>query len=747
MSESFLQDVPATRLTSETIRQMYNLIDQGKVDTKFQELAYSLTKDLRSKDYRGEVNRLFDWVKKSIRYTRDPYGVELLQDVWATITRGRADCDDFTILLGALCEVMGTPIRIITVSTRPDKEPVHVYPEAQVGGRWLPLDVTVASSYPGWAPKRVTDRIVWTRKDVGISGYDEENIEGLGMDFFKSTMVPVDVTPGVPNDISHTYADPLLGTQVRSRRQTPGAPHAPIAPNSELPEAPDSGSGGVYAQRLMVKPFPLPSELWSSVPRKSVPIRVKAWPNEAKPWKKDWSAMLPNTHVPEDKFMSNLNGLGDPGSLDFADLGDQDLSDLQEAMQLDVQQHVAGGSIPKHATELAVSKTVDAVQTGDKSVLDSMPNTKKVVANIKRGTRSTGRPTSSATPAKTPGHAPTAGMSRHEDLRAHANDYGNVDDSTEFIPGMYGLEGGRKSISPQGRSRLYSQVHKMVKDRLPGAARAAGVHPKRIQGLFNPAVRRQLKTQGPTPMYGLSGMGDVDPATSASAASAITNSIMNLVDPADAKAVSSAVDAGVKAVVGSAAPAQSGLSLNLSGWGVPLAVAAAVVGLAVFLGRKKKTKFRMNPSRRRSRSRSRGRSRRGKGAGFEKYIPWALGAGAAYLILKPSAAPAAAGQPAQSGILSSLMNLFKGGQTPAQTGSAIASVASPISSLISSIFGGGSKTPAAPSSSSAMATQGPTAAPSDPFAANRAANEAINQYQSEGSSSSDSGMVTSYDEL
>ena len=125
----FLENVPAISLTKDTVCRMYQLIDQAKTDAKFQELIYPITAGLPNKDYQGEINRIFNWAKRTIRYTRDPYGVEMVQDVWATINRGRADCDDFTILLAAMAEVMGAPSRIVTVSTRADKEPVHVYPE------------------------------------------------------------------------------------------------------------------------------------------------------------------------------------------------------------------------------------------------------------------------------------------------------------------------------------------------------------------------------------------------------------------------------------------------------------------------------------------------------------------------------------------------------------------------------------------------------------------------------------------
>ena len=695
MSHSFLEEVPASRLTSSTIRRMYELIDQAKTDRKFQELVYGLTKGLASKDYMGEVNRIFDWVKKTVRYTRDPHGVELVQDVWATLSCGRGDCDDFTILLGAACEVMGAPCRIVTVSTRPDKEPVHVYPEVKVGNRWVPLDATVRGARPGWAPRRITDRIVWLRKDVGISGYDEDTIEGLGMDF-KSSMTPVDF--GVPDNISHTFADPLRGDPVVSRRRQPGAPYYKVATNSELVQSPAPGNRP-YAVPMPVEPEPLPSQNWSSISRPLVPMKLNPWPNEVKKWSKNWGAMLPQETVTEDREMSNLNGLGLIGTL-----AEDDLDDITGAIEQDVTRKVKNGSIPVNAAGHAVAATVDAVKRGDRGALRSMPMTQSAVSRIARRTSNGSR---AATPASSPEHAPTAGMIRGGNVRAMASEYGTDDDeSCDWLPNMNGL--GGKGVS-QTRNRLYRQVHAQVKRRLPQAAHQAGVHPRRIKGLFNPAEARRLQM---TPMNGLGELGDsplpIDPGTTANAASAITGGIMNLIDPSDAQAVQAAVDSGIKALVGAApAPAQPSVlsKLNIGGWGVPLLVLAGITGVAYFMSKPKARKYRNNPSRRRSRGR-----RGSSGGGFEKYIPWALGAGAAYLILKPKAAATVPGQaaPAQQGILQNLMNLFKpsGPSSTQQATNMVQAAASPFSNLISSIFGKPS-TPTATATKPAPTTQGP----------------------------------------
>lgn len=184
MTQVLLEDISAGRFTEATIRRMYELVDRAKTDERFQKIIYSIVNSNlpgQWKQYRREIETVFNWFKGRHDYRRDPYSVELLQDVWATMDRKRFDCDDATIFLCAACEILGAPCRMVTVSTHANKEPSHVYPEAYVGGEWVALDATVPYSTVGWTPSEgITDRKVWKRQDVGLSGDDEILVEGLG---------------------------------------------------------------------------------------------------------------------------------------------------------------------------------------------------------------------------------------------------------------------------------------------------------------------------------------------------------------------------------------------------------------------------------------------------------------------------------------------------------------------------------------------------------------------------------------
>lgn len=321
MAHSILEDLSEQTFTESTIKRMFELINRAKTDAEFQKLIYGLVNRAMPgqwKDYKRELSTVFNWFKKNIDYRRDPYGVELLQDVWSTLDRKRADCDDATTFMAAVAEILGSPARIVTVSTRSNKEPNHVYAEALVGGRWQGLDATVPHSYVGWAPPHVTARRIWTRKELGLSGgEDEEGIEGLGMshengkgygnDGFGTDMRPVSrfLAPGVRDDVSKTYAPPAPGDTFTSDRKIW---RAPIANVSDWTSNPRPG-GGVYGPALPIKGRPLPQDLWYLVDRKFAPKVLDpdaAWWGKVPTSREDLNRMFPGSEGTMDNYLRNV---------------------------------------------------------------------------------------------------------------------------------------------------------------------------------------------------------------------------------------------------------------------------------------------------------------------------------------------------------------------------------------------------------------------------------------------------------
>jgi hypothetical protein len=150
---------PGTLLTARLIAR---LIREGAKDFYVRQKAIEIFRlyGIPPKDRLGEVCAVFDWVRRNIRYTRDIFRVELLHSARRMLELRAGDCDDMTILLGAMLVSTGHPVRLALVGFRPNKPHIytHIYPEVNIRGRWIPIDATV--EYPmGWAPPALWKRI------------------------------------------------------------------------------------------------------------------------------------------------------------------------------------------------------------------------------------------------------------------------------------------------------------------------------------------------------------------------------------------------------------------------------------------------------------------------------------------------------------------------------------------------------------------------------------------------------------
>ncbi len=128
---------PTTRDTALMMRQ---LAHQGKVRIPVRQLATEITRYVADKDYKSEALAIYRWVKKNIRYRKDPYNVEMVQGPEVTLQTMAADCDDLSILIGALLLSLGHRVRFTTVGFNAKWPHSHVLPEVQIGQRWLILD-------------------------------------------------------------------------------------------------------------------------------------------------------------------------------------------------------------------------------------------------------------------------------------------------------------------------------------------------------------------------------------------------------------------------------------------------------------------------------------------------------------------------------------------------------------------------------------------------------------------------------
>jgi Transglutaminase-like superfamily len=151
------------RGTQRTLQHIRSLIVEGAKDFSVRQKAIDIlwARGVRPKDYLGEIKALFEWVQQNVRYTRDPYRVELLHSATRLLELRAGDCDDVTILLGAMLRSIGHPVRVVVVGPDPLRPRLftHVYPEVFHRGRWIALDATMGHPM-GWSPRAFTKRVI-----------------------------------------------------------------------------------------------------------------------------------------------------------------------------------------------------------------------------------------------------------------------------------------------------------------------------------------------------------------------------------------------------------------------------------------------------------------------------------------------------------------------------------------------------------------------------------------------------------
>lgn len=138
--------------TDETIRQMARIVFEHHAAPETIKAARAMVADAPAADGYAEAKAIWSWIKRNVRYTRDPRFMEHLQSPRVTLAERHGDCDDVTILFCALAlAVNAGPCRIVTMS-QDDFGPSHVYPEIYVKGRWVTADVCPPSPAFGWTP-------------------------------------------------------------------------------------------------------------------------------------------------------------------------------------------------------------------------------------------------------------------------------------------------------------------------------------------------------------------------------------------------------------------------------------------------------------------------------------------------------------------------------------------------------------------------------------------------------------------
>lgn len=155
---SLLLPLPDSALgTRETLKHMRKLVWKGKQDPALRDRANTIVLGLAGKEWAQQVEAVFNWVRKNVRYTLDTNDWEVIQSPELTLKLGYGDCDDFCILLATLLEHLGYSTAFAALGFGDIGTFSHVIVFAELEGELPPMALDATESNPaGWLPPGIT---------------------------------------------------------------------------------------------------------------------------------------------------------------------------------------------------------------------------------------------------------------------------------------------------------------------------------------------------------------------------------------------------------------------------------------------------------------------------------------------------------------------------------------------------------------------------------------------------------------
>ena len=171
-------------------------IEAGRVHPDVLKKAAELLRGIDWRDRRAVVHALWKFVRDDVDYRKDPYGQELVRYPETVLEHMAGDCDDQTVLLGALLSAVdAAPISLVLARANPATPAfTHILLAAEVEpGKVMPLE-TIEPEIPfGVLPKQVRSyelvplRFTGAKKlrgaRLGETIYTGPGVGGLGISF------------------------------------------------------------------------------------------------------------------------------------------------------------------------------------------------------------------------------------------------------------------------------------------------------------------------------------------------------------------------------------------------------------------------------------------------------------------------------------------------------------------------------------------------------------------------------------
>lgn len=152
--------------TAQTINVMRKLVDNALADSAFVAKASAIVRAAQPFDDMGEAKAIYDWVRRNIRFTKDPVSKEKLYPPQELLKIRSGDCDDLAMLTGAIAGAVGYPGRFVTIAANAESpnEFTHVFTEIEVpqgSGNWVAIDPARIDSAFGLEPPMYFRKRAW----------------------------------------------------------------------------------------------------------------------------------------------------------------------------------------------------------------------------------------------------------------------------------------------------------------------------------------------------------------------------------------------------------------------------------------------------------------------------------------------------------------------------------------------------------------------------------------------------------
>jgi len=132
-----------------TLRIMKRLVHESMKDVPILDKAKEIIRSVGGKDRKEQARVIGEWMEQSMRFVRDPYGIETIHTPLFMLDRIRsaglfeADCDDYAVLSASLAKGVGLRTKFVILGFLSKEAPwSHVYTIAETPSGWFPFDHT-----------------------------------------------------------------------------------------------------------------------------------------------------------------------------------------------------------------------------------------------------------------------------------------------------------------------------------------------------------------------------------------------------------------------------------------------------------------------------------------------------------------------------------------------------------------------------------------------------------------------------